>query len=195
MAVFFLTAIRVSSEGNGADRSVPKVVSLDTTNVVKAIPKLTGASDSVQRTVVKTTKGRFPKNYEAAETLGEYYLQTDFNNSASSPYNTGTKANVAAAGTAQGTATAITAYHNSVTSACAAPSLFGVRLPNASTTGNLGRAMVVKNAATTDIIVYPAASEILDSTSTTSVTVKQGRFAHFYCSATNKWLTARGPYV
>jgi hypothetical protein len=198
MAQFFLTAIRVSGEGHGhEDRPIPKVVSLDTTLIVKTIPQLTSPSDTVQRTIVKTARGggRREKSYVVAENLGEVTLMQDFTNSASSPYNTGTKANVAAAGTAQGTATAVTAYHNTVTAACASPSLFGVRLPNASTALNLGRAMVVKNAATAGITVYPAASEILDSTSTASVTIAPGFFKHFYCSATNKWVTGRGPYV
>jgi hypothetical protein len=197
MAKFFLTAIRVSGEGNGGDRSVPKAVSIEADDITKTIPLLTAPSNSVQRTVVKVSKGggRREQTYQVAENLGEVIKMTDFQNSASSPYNTGTSANVAAAGTAQGTATAITAYHNSVTAACAGASLFGVRLPNASTSGNLGRAMVVKNGATAGITVYPAASEILDSASTTSVTIAPGQFKHFYCSATNKWVTARGPYA
>lgn len=195
MATFFLTALRVSPQ-KAEDRAVPKVISVDSAQITQriAIEETQAAISTAQHSIVKVSKDRYVRSIRAAESLGEVYLMEDFGNSASSPYNTGTKANVAAAGTAQGTATALTAYHNSVTSACAAPSLFGVRLPNASTVNGIGRAIVVKNAASTSIIVYPAASEILDSASTTSVTIKSGQFKHFYSPASNKFVTCKGPY-
>lgn len=196
MGKIYITAIRASAEGNGGDRSIPRVVGLEYDDVT-VTPLLTGASNHIERTVVKVsgTVGN-RKTYQAAEKLSELNLMNDFNGAASEyPHGIGSKADVAAAGTAQGTATAVTAYFNSVTAACAGVSLFGVRLPNASTVGNLGRAMVVRNAATAGITVWPSASEILNSASTSSVTIAAGSFKHFYCSVTNKWVSARGPQL
>jgi hypothetical protein len=197
MSKIYLTAFKASGQGNGGVRSIPKVVSIESDDIERQIPVLSGASNHIESTALKVSKGggRPFSFYQVAEKLGEVIMWSDFPNAASSPYNTGTNFKAAAAGTAQGTATALTAYHTTVTSACAGASLFGVRLPNASTVGNLGRAFVVKNAATTSIIVYPAASEILDSATTTSVTIAVGQSRHFYASATNKFVTARGPYA
>lgn len=194
MALIYLTAIRQSPQ-IAADRAVPKVVSIESSNMID-LEALDNGSTSYQNTTFAERRDRYARRVMAAEALGEVYLMIDFNNAASSPYNTGVKSNYAAAGTTQATATALTAYHNTVTAACASPSIFGVRLPNASTTGNLRRAMVVKNAATADIQVYAAVSEYLDasSASTSSATVKAGTFKHFYCSTTTKWVTCKGPY-
>lgn len=194
MPVIFLTAIRESPQKH-EDKSVPKVVAVDTAKVIKLVPQ-DSTSASYKNTFLTTSQDKYIKRYTIAESIGEYYLMADFANAASSPYRTGVSAGVAAAGTAQATATAITAYHNSVTAACASPSLFGVKLPNASTTGNLKRSMVVKNGATAGIQVYASASEYLDSSSasTSSATINAGDFKHFYCSSSTKWVTCRGPY-
>lgn len=190
MSAFFLTALRDSPQKQ-EDLSVPKVVSLDTTAVVKAIPIV---EDGKERMIVKYAKERYTKTIKAAERLGEYLLQTDFNNAASSPYNTGTKQNVAASGTGAASAQAITSYHVSITAATAGSNT-GVRLPNASAAGRLGTAMVVFNKTAVDAVVYPAASESLDSSTAGTETVKAGQFKHFYVSTTAAWVTCKGPYA
>lgn len=193
MATFYLTALRQSPQKH-EDLPVPRVATLDTTAVVKAITVLD--DDGKERTVVKYAKERYQSTIYAAEKLGQYFLQTDFNNAASSPYNTGTKQSLAAcgSGTAQAaSATPVTAYFNTVTAATAT-TMVGVKLPNASTSGLLGTALVIRNGASTAITVVPAASEILDSTTAGIKSIPVNHFMHFYCSATNKWVTCKGPY-
>lgn len=191
MAKIFLTALQVSPQ-KLEDLAVPRVYQVETADIVKQIA-LT-ATGGVENSHIKLTKsgGRYTKNLKVAEKLGEVYLMADFNNAASSPYNTGTKANTAPAGSTQAAATALTAYHNSITSAVAASN--AVKLPNASGTGRLNSALVIKNAASIDLLVYPSASEQLNGSSTSAVTISSGKFAHFYASASNKWVKCAGPY-
>jgi hypothetical protein len=189
MAIFYVTALR-SSPQKHEDRARPKVIALDTTGVTNIVTDIN--SSGYERTIIKYQKNRSYKNVTAAEKLGEYWVQIDFNNAASSPYNTGTKANVAASGAGAASGTAITAYHNSITAATAS-TMTGVRLPSASGT-RTGTAMVVLNKTSVSCIVYPAASESLNSSTAGAVTVGPNQFTHFYASATNAWVSCKGPY-
>lgn len=195
MAKVYLTAVRVSPQIQ-TDLAVPRVESVETNDITKMIP-LT-ATGGVNQTVIKVVKERNRKQYTLAENYGEVILMSDFNNALSSPYNTGTKQNLApgnGATQAAGTTKSLTTYHNSVTTGDATST--AVALPYASGTGVLKSVRVVKNAASVNILVYPSVSDFLDSSSASNapVTVLPGKFKHFYASATNKWVTCKGPFT
>lgn len=190
MAIFYLTALR-SSPQKHEDRAVPKVIALDTTGIVNVITDLDNTT-GYERTIIKYQKNRAYKNVRAAEKLGEYWKQVDFNNALSSPYNTGTSANVAASGAGAASGTPITAYHNSITAATTS-TMTGVRLPSASG-ARTGTAMVVLNKTSVSCIVYPAASESLNSSTAGAITIAPGAFRHVYASASNAWVGCKGPY-
>jgi hypothetical protein len=185
MLNYHLTGIRVSPQKH-EDRGIPKVVSIALGTEVKVRSILNDAGK--ERTVVKVTKGRYQKTIHATESLGEYLLQTDFENSASSPYNTGTKAEVDAAGGAASTATNLTAYHNSVTAATAATA-DGVELPS----GASRETCVILNKTAITVDVWSQPPQTLDG-ATTAVSIPAGQFRHFFASATNAWVTCRGQY-
>lgn len=190
MANFYVTALRESPH-KGADRARPKVVSIDTLTVKKVLQNVNSITGSVN-TIVKLNN-RQSKTYYLAETYGQYLKASDFNNAASAPQNTGTSATVAASGaTAAVSSTAITAYFNAVSAATAA-TMLGVKLPNASAAGRIGTPMVVFNAASTTIYVFPSASETLNSTTAGSVSIGVGRQKHFYCPTTTAWVECVGP--
>lgn len=195
MAKIYLTAIRVSPQKH-EDASIPKVYCIETADIVKQIA-LT-ATGGVENTQLKVSKseGRYTKNILVAEKLGEVFLMSDFNNAASSPYNTGVKTSAIVPGNgatkAAGTTKPLTAYHNSITTADATST--AVALPPASGTGLLKSAKVVKNAASVNILVYSTAGNLLDGSSANAATIAPGAFKHFYASASDKWLTCKGPY-
>lgn len=191
MPQIFLTALRASPQ-KAEDRAVPFVASLNSANVISTPTSL---DSGVEHLIIKVRADRYTRTYKVAERMGEYLLQTDFNNAASSQLNNGTKQSLAACGsTAQGaSATPVTGYFNSVTAATASTMIM-VKLPNASAAGRLSRPVVILNSASTDILVIPAASESLDSGTAGSTSVKVGQFKHFYCSTTAKWVTCKGPY-
>ena len=195
MAKVYLTAVRESPQKQ-EDLAVPRVVSVETNDITRMIP-LT-ATGGIDQTVIKVVKERNRKQYTLAEDFGEVTMMSDFNNALSSPYNTGTKQNIApgnGATQAAGTTKSLTAYHNSVTTGDATST--AVALPNASGTGVLKSVRVVKNAASVNILVYQSPSEFLDGTSVSNApaTILPGKFKHFYASATNKWVTCKGPFT
>lgn len=194
MAIIFLTALR-ESPSLPVDRAVPKVVSIDTANV-KSVNIDANSTTAANNLIVKVSNPRYRKTYRVAERLGEYLMLTDFNNSASSPLNNGVKALTIAASGAGAASVAQSlsagAYFNSITAATVS-TMTGVRLPNASTTGRRGTVMVVQNAASTSIIVFPAASESLNSSTAGAVTISPGTFKNFYCSTTAAWQECDGP--
>jgi hypothetical protein len=191
MATIFITALRETPQKH-EDLAVPRVLAIDTEKIIRVQALNDG---DYERTYLKVGS-RSIKNIKAAEKFGQYLLQTDFENSASSPFNNGTRQNLAACGSGSAqaaSATPVTAYFNSVTAATAT-TMIGVKLPNASATGRLKTAIVIRNAASVDINVVPAASESLDSGTAGVTTIKTGQFAHFYCSTSAKWVTCKGPY-
>lgn len=194
MAQFFVTALRRSPQKH-EDSAVPRVVSMDTTKIVSIT--VLNESNGAEHLIIKERTDRYTRTTKAAEKLGQYLLQTDFNNAASSPFNNGVKQTLAACGsTAQGASatpvTAAGAYFVTV-SAATASSMIMVKLPNASTAGRINQAIVISNAASTAITVIPAASESLDSGTAGSTAISVGQFKHFYCSTTAKWTTCKGP--
>jgi hypothetical protein len=192
MALFYLTALRVSPQ-KAEDRAVPKVESVDTADVLSV--NIKQESNGAEHVIVKVAKERYVKTIKAAENFGQYLRQTDWGNAANNPFNTGITANVAASGdgTAASATQLTTGYLNSVTAATAS-TMIGIRLPNASTTGKLNTPLIIRNAASVDIVIKPAAGEQLDAGTGGAATIKVGQFKHFYCSATNKWVTCKGPY-
>ncbi len=183
MGQMYLTAIR--SSPSPGDRSIPKVISLDGNSVVKTISVTEGGKE---RTIVKTSKGRYLKSIKAAEKLGEVLLQQDFNNAASSPYNTGSKTSIAAAGTAAAGAATTNAYHVSITAATGG-SAIGVRLP-AATDREL---TVIFNKTAVPLSVFPAASHSLNGLTAGVDTIPAGAFKHYYSPAASSFVTCKGP--
>jgi hypothetical protein len=183
MANLFLTAKRISPAKS--DFSQPQMLELETNNIVKVKPFKKGLS------ILYGTSVRPWKKYRVAETPSDY----DNAQKLALGLTTGSDGtvNLAASGTAQGTALPVgglTAYYNVVTGATAG-SQVGVILPPASTKFNSGGAFVVKNAASTAISVYPAASEYIDAgASNAPVTCGSLQRLHFFASASNKWLSA-----
>lgn len=195
MGKIYVTALR-SSPQQHADLAVPRVQSVEYNDIVKIIPY---SKLGVDQSILKITKDRYKRNMKVSEKYGEVILLSDFTNAASSPYNTGTKLNLASGnGATQAAATAkiATAYHNSVTVADATST--AVSLPSASLVGNIGSTRVVKNAASVNILVWPQVGEFLDAASVSTgpaVTIKPNQFKHFYCASTTKWVTCKGPYI
>lgn len=193
MAKIFLTALRVSPEKH-EDRAVPEAYPVETADIVKQVA-LTAAG-GVENTHIKILKagGRYTKTLKVAEKLGEVFLMADYNNAASSPYNTGTKANIAPAGAttkAAGATAPATAYHSSVTTGTATSA--AISLPAASTWTK--QAKVIKNAASVAILVYSTGSDLMNGASTNSTSIPAGQFRHFYASASGQIVTAKGPYL
>lgn len=91
-------------------------------------------------------------------------------------------AGISAAGTTQGTATALTKDQNEVTTVAAGS---GVKLP-ASTAGN---AIAVANAqATNALLVYPATGDAINAlAANTALSLAAGKNAIFFCCAAGKW--------
>lgn len=195
MAKIYLTALRVSPQKQ-ADLAVPIAYSVETADITKQIA-LT-ATGGVENTHIKIIKsgGRYSKNLKVAEKLGEVYLMSDWNNAASSPYNTGVKSSAVVPGNgatkAAGTTKPLSAYHNSITTGDATST--AVALPPASGSGLLNSAKVVKNAASVSILVYSTGTNTLDGSTANAVTIAPGTFKHFYASASDKWVTCKGPY-
>jgi hypothetical protein len=96
-----------------------------------------------------------------------------------------------AAGTSQGTATAMTGYKNLVTVALTA-STKGVKLPAAAT----GLTVVVGNAATFGVKVYAAAGNTIaaGTTATTAdpTVLAINKVNAYYASSGTKWIVFRG---
>lgn len=192
MAKIFLTALRVSPQKH-EDLAIPEVISVETADIVKQYARV--AADGVENTHLKVLRagGRYTKNIKAAEKLGEVFLMSDFNNAASSPYNTGVKQSLAPGnGTnkAAGTTAAATGYFNSVTTGTSSST--AIALASASTWK--GQAKVVKNSASVPILVFTMGSNALDGASTNSTTIEPGQFKHFYAAASDKIVTCKGPY-
>lgn len=142
-------------------------------------------------TNISTNEGRGYKRFKIAETPVEYDHAVKIA-SGLTPFAGGT-VNLAASGTTQGTALPVGGlvnYENVVTGATGG-SQTGIILPPASTKFNNGGAFVVRNSTSVALSVYPAASEYIDSgASNAPVTVAGFGRAHFYASASNKWLSA-----
>lgn len=163
-----------------ADHTNPKMAQLQTEQVVKVRPFKKGVS------IRYGTSDRPWKKYRMAETPAEWEAAQRLATGLSSIGH----ANVSASGNTQGTAQAITAYHNAVTAAQGAAS-GGILLPPASTKYNNGGAFVVRNDTNQSLSVYPAASEYIDAgASNAPVTVAALSRMHFYASASNTWLSA-----
>jgi hypothetical protein len=105
-------------------------------------------------------------------------------------------ATVTAAGTTQGTATALTSDINIVTSATAG-SATGVVAPGATT----GKYLIVVNRTATAINVYPASGHAFDGqAANTPISLPAGGFLEYFGSSTNQWHSSyqaltQGAYV
>jgi len=184
MAQVILTAKRESPSKN-IDLTQPKMVQLETINIVKVKPFKLGC------TVLYGTSQRPYKKYRIAETPQDYDNAQKL--ALGLTVGADASANLAASGTTQAAALPVgglTAYFNSVTSMTAG-SQAGIILPPASTKFNNGGAFVVKNAASAAISVYPAASEFIDAgASNAPVTCGSLQRLHFIASASNAWKSA-----
>lgn len=194
LGTYFLTALRESPQ-KAEDRAVPRVVSLDVNDKIKVIP-ITD-DDGRERAIVKVYRKRSPKTLSVLENLGEITMLRDFENAASSPYNTGKKATIAAAGSVQASGATSDAYHVTVTAATASTAK-GLRLPSA--TGNRFVVAFVNNTNVT-LHVYPFAStETLDGATAATgataglATIPPGQSKHFYKPSTAGWVTCKGPH-
>ena len=194
LGTFYLTALRESPQ-KAEDRPIPIVVPLDVNDQIKVIA-ITDDDDR-QRAIVKVYSRRSPKTLSVLENVGEITMLRDFENAASSPYNTGTKASIDAAGSVQASGATSAAYHVTVTAATASTAK-GIKLPSA--TGNRFVVAVVNDTAV-DVHVYPSAStETLDgATAATGATaglaiIPAGQSRHFYKPSTAGWVTCEGPH-
>lgn len=184
MAQVLLTAKRVSPNAN-KDLTSPKMAQLQTEQIVKVKPFKKGIS------LLYGTSQRPWKRYRMAETPNEFDIAQKLANGLTS---VGTL-NVAASGTTQATAQALSGIYQHVVTGATGGSNVGVILPAASTKFNAGGAYVVRNDTAVALSVYPAASEYIDSGASNApiVLAAFGR-VHLYPSASNKWLSANSVY-
>lgn len=177
--IVFVTA---KSE-NGQDYAKPRVVSLTEAYIVEVIPSKSGGL-----TVVKTKGvGGVRKDYKVYESPLE--IEVARNPLSTDLYVKGKiAAAVSAAGSAQGTATAISAYFTEVTTVTAA-SAEGVILPAAV----VGAVFTIQNndASGDALKVYPATGGFIDNLAVnvnTTVAVRTRKT--FVCLTTGRWTTA-----
>ena len=96
-------------------------------------------------------------------------------------YSDGTTTGITAAGTTQGTGTALTTSYNIVTTT---PSGTGVVLPTATT----GMKVIVVNKGVNTLNVYPASSAAIDGAATNAaVTIPSGTTATYEASSSTQW--------
>jgi hypothetical protein len=100
-----------------------------------------------------------------------------------------TSASVSAAGTTQGTGTALTSDYNVVTTAAASS---GVVLPTATT----GRRVIVVNKGANAVNVYPASGGTIDAlAANAAISLPVAGYIEFNASSTTQWYSTYNTYV
>lgn len=179
-----LTAKRISPAK--ADLSTPKMVVLETSKIAKVKPFKGGLS------VLYGTGDRPYKKYRVAEKVAQYQTAVD-------PIGTGvvvvdSATAVAAGGTTQATAAALTKYYNVVTAAVPSAST-GVKLPNVATLSLHGSdgsrgCVVIINSTSDTLSVFPAsATHTMDGSSVTAATIAGFGRKHFVTSGSTAWVS------
>lgn len=186
MGLLILTAYTEQPSQKGVKTlTTPKVVYLEPTEVADFQPKKNSAGTIIGTTVVYGASKKVLRKYTVGERPFEVEVASD--PTTTNPYAQSKNLGVAASGAAFSTATALTSYLNVVTAATVTTAN-GVGLPSAS---GARKAIVVINAASTALSVYPSASEFIDAgASNVAVTLGVGSRKHFYASASNTWKTA-----
>lgn len=177
----FLTA----AKENGQAFIRPRVVAIPEESITEAVPSNTSGLLNVRTNKGGPGGGRSYILYEKL-TMAEAAR----NPSTTDVYlKSFVKTGIAAAGTVQGTGTALTGYVNEVLTLTVA-SADGVVLP-AATVGKV--CVVINNAPTSPLKIYPAVGEFIDSAlvNVNTTLVNNGKRKHFVCVTTaGKWITA-----
>lgn len=186
--VLILTAFAEQPSTKGvktyAVSQTPKIKYLEPSEVASIDPKKDSAGTVIGSVIVYGNSKKVRRKYLVAERPEEVEVARD--PVTTNPYSVSMDLAVTAAGAASNTATALTRYLNKVTAATVTTTM-GVALPSASLAK---KAVVIINAASTAISVYPSASESIDAgASNIGVSLAVGGRKHFYAFSTTNWRT------
>lgn len=184
----FLTAVRISPAKSNF--SIPRILALENAQLVQSKPRSTGGAGGNAYVQYGTGGRPFSKKFRVMETVFQIEV-------AKNPISTNIEAqdktlSITAAGTAQGTATALTKYFNEVTTATAGATE-GVRL-DAATVGKVR--VVLNNDAADTVKVYPATSEKIINSAGTDLGANAaqdlvvGARKHYVCLVAGVWQEA-----
>lgn len=173
-----LTAYKVGPRDK--NHATPRIIALHEEDLTPDNQIISKTKSGTYGSVLKIRRGAL--KFEVFETA----LQID---SQMNPTKAGADANtaVAAAGGTQGAATALTKYHNVVTSATAGTAE-GVGL-GAATVGKVRR---VINTTAVTVKVYPATGEKIDALAANAAfNVLAGETYHFSCQTAGAWKSGK----
>ena len=169
---------------DGQDYTIPRTIYAQEDAIVIDTARGTGTNKTTKVTEKLANRTRAYQVYEKAMQIEAQRNPASTDILVKQQIKTG----LSAAGATQGAALALTAYMSEVTTATAG-SADGVVLPAAT----LGKTMVViNNAATAPVKVYPAVGEFIGSALVNvSVSIAAGSRASFVCTTTaGKWIQA-----
>lgn len=186
MGLLILTAYAEQPSTKGdktyAAAATPKIKYLEPSEIADVQPKKNSAGTVIGSVIVYGASKKVRRKYLVAERPQEVEVARD--PVTTNPYAMALNLAVTAAGAASNTGTALTTYLNKVTAATVTTTM-GVALPSASLTR---KAVVVINAATTAISIYPANAESIDSAaSNIGVSLAVGGRKHFFAYSTTNW--------
>lgn len=181
-----LTAKRISPAK--ADLTTPQMLVLEAAKIVKAKPFKGGIS------ILYGSGDRPYKKYRCFESPSQYQVAADPTNAL---FAAQAATAVAAGGTTQATAAALTKYYNVIATTVPAAST-GLTLPNVATLSLYGsdgsrKPFVVISATSDALSVWPAsASHTMDGLSATAATIPAFGRKHFVPSSSNGWVSVSG---
>lgn len=186
MGLLILTAYAEQPSTKGVKTlTTPKVIYLEPTKVLSALPKRNAAGTVIGSVVAYGATNKIRRKFLVGERPTEVEVAKD--PATTNPYAQSKNLGVAASGNTSATAQALTAYLNVVTTATVTTTT-GVRLPSAS---GSQKALVVINAASVALTAYPSISEFIDSgASDVGKNIPVNSRMHFYASASNTWKSA-----
>lgn len=189
MGLLILTAYAEKPSRKGVPAygasETPKILHLEPSEVADVSAKKNSAGTTIGSVVKYGASRKVRRIYYVAERPQEVDVARD--PVTTNPYSINMDLAVTAAGAASNTGTQLSKYLNKVTAATVTTTM-GVILPSAS---EAKKAVVVINAATTAISIYPKNAEnIGTAASNIGVSLAVGGRAHFYAFSTTNWRTA-----
>jgi hypothetical protein len=187
MSLVILTGIeqRPSVRGNKDLSATPKTLFLESEKILNIDPKKNSVGTVVGSSIAYGDAKRTPRKYTVAERPQEVSVAQ--NSLTTNVYAPGKDLAVTAASNVIGSATQLSKYLNQVTAATVTTAI-GVKLPSAS--GEL-KAVVVINAASTAVSVFPTASESIGAAaSNVAVSVAAGSRKNFSAYSATNWKVA-----
>lgn len=184
MALTFLTARRIGPAVSNLSVANTKIFRCDSSDLTGEIFT---PDDGIGSVVRVKTAGRRSGAYREVyvyENAQQVLVASDTSNARAYDKDT----SVTAAGTDQGTATALTKYYNIVDAGTAATA-DGVKLPTAVA----NKVVVIVNATTFALDVFPDTSDTIDSGSANAaITMAAGTTRHFVADGAVNWVSKLG---